>query len=48
MTALHLILRVESVLSVMFGLWSHSWLLIAAGLVCWCVYPLIGREISRV
>ncbi len=32
----------------MFGLWSHNWILIAAGAACWAVYPLIGREIGEV
>lgn len=48
MRALHLILRIEGALCVLFGLWSHDWKLILAGAVCWAVYPLIGRELGEV
>jgi len=48
MLALHLILRIEAVLCAMFGLWSHDWRLIAAGVVCWMVMPLIGKELKEV
>ncbi len=46
LTALHLILRIEGALCVIFGLWSHSWTLVFAGAICWAVYPLIGRELE--
>lgn len=46
MSALYLILRIEAALCALFGLWSHDWRLIAAGVVCWCVMPLIGKELK--
>ena len=48
MTALHLILRIEAALCALFGLWSHDWRLIAAGVGCWAVYPLIGKQLGEV
>jgi hypothetical protein len=46
--ALHLILRIEGALCAMFGLWSHNWVLIVAGVGCWLVMPLIGKELKEV
>jgi hypothetical protein len=48
MSVLHLILRIEGALCVLFGLWSHNWVLIIAGAGCWCVLPLIGKELEEV
>jgi hypothetical protein len=48
MNLLHLILRIEAALCAIFGLWSHSWVLILAGVGCWLVLPLIGRELRQI
>jgi hypothetical protein len=48
MNALRLILRIEGALCALFGLWSHSWPLILAGVACWAVMPLIGRQLGEV
>jgi hypothetical protein len=46
MTALLLILRIEAALCALFGLWSHDWRLIAAGLICWAVMPMLRHELE--
>jgi hypothetical protein len=46
MSALLLILRIEAALCCMFGLWSHDWRLIIAGMVCFCVSPMVRRELA--
>ena len=48
MNVLYLILRIEGALCALFGLWSHSWALILAGVACWMVMPLIGRQLEEV
>jgi hypothetical protein len=45
-TALLLTLRIEAALCSLFGLWSHDWRLILAGLTCWAVTPLLRRELK--
>ncbi len=40
MNALLLILRVELILCTIFGLWSHDWRLIFAGLFVFAITPL--------
>jgi hypothetical protein len=45
-TALLLILRIEAALCALFGLWSHDWRLIGAGLVCWAVMPMLRHELK--
>jgi hypothetical protein len=44
--ALLLILRVEGALCALFGLWSHSWALILAGVACWAVTPMLRHELE--
>lgn len=45
MNALLLILRLEGALCALFGLWSHDWPLILAGLACWALTPILREEI---
>jgi hypothetical protein len=47
MSALLLILRIEAALCCLFGLWSHDWRLIIAGLVCFSVSPMVRHELGQ-
>ncbi len=46
MSALLLILKVELILCTIFGLWSHDWRLIFAGLFVFAITPLISHELQ--
>ncbi len=46
MSVLLAILRVELILCTIFGLWSHDWRLIFAGLICLAITPLISHELE--
>lgn len=46
MSVLLLILKVELILCTIFGLWSHDWRLIFAGLFVFAITPLLSHELE--
>jgi hypothetical protein len=47
MKVLVAILTIEAALCGVFGLWAHDWRLIAAGLICFVIWPMISKEIAK-